>query len=58
MMGGVSSETCKASYKYGIINFDKLLHLVGFFYMNCAMMHGSTNIKKYVILERFFCHKS
>jgi hypothetical protein len=30
MMGGVSSETCWASYKYGIINFDTLLHLVGF----------------------------
>jgi len=26
-------------------NFDTLLHLVGFFFMNCAMMHGSTNIK-------------
>jgi hypothetical protein len=32
MMGGVSPETCWASYKYGIKNFDKLLHLVGFFY--------------------------
>jgi hypothetical protein len=31
MMGGVSPETCRALYKYGIINFDKLLHLVGFF---------------------------
>ena len=34
MMGGVSPETCQASYKYGIINFDTLLHLVGFFCMN------------------------
>jgi len=34
MMGGVSSETCCASYKYGIIkNFDIFLHLVGFFFM-------------------------
>jgi len=31
MMGGVSPETCWASYKYGIINSDTLLHLVGFF---------------------------
>jgi len=34
MMGGVSPETCRASYKYGIISFDTLLHLVGFFCMN------------------------
>jgi len=34
MMGGVSPETCSASYKYGIINFDTLLNLVGFFCMN------------------------
>jgi hypothetical protein len=31
MMGDVSPETRSASYKYGIINFDTLLHLVGFF---------------------------
>ena len=36
MMGGVSSETCWASYKYGIINFDTLLRLVGFFSMDCS----------------------
>jgi len=45
MMGGVSPETCWASCKYGIINFDTLLHLVGFFCMNCTMMYGSTDIK-------------
>jgi hypothetical protein len=28
-----------------IINFDTLLHLAGFFSMNCTVMHGSTNIK-------------
>jgi hypothetical protein len=28
MMGGVSLETCWASYKYGIINFDTLLILL------------------------------
>jgi fumarate reductase subunit C len=44
MMGGVLPKTCGASYKYGIINFDKLLHLVGFFCMNCTMMHRSMNI--------------
>ena len=30
MMGGVSPETCWASYKHGMINCDTLLHLVGF----------------------------
>jgi hypothetical protein len=44
MKGGVSPETCWASYKYGLIKFDTLLHLVGFF-INCTMMHGSTNLK-------------
>jgi len=34
MMGGVSPETCWASYKHGIINLDTLLHLVGYFCMN------------------------
>jgi hypothetical protein len=47
MMEGVSPETRRASYKYEIINFDTdtLLYLVGFFCMNCTMMHGSTKIK-------------
>ena len=36
MMGGMSPETCWASYKYWIINVDTLLHLVGFFCMNCS----------------------
>ena len=31
IMGGVLPETCRASYKYEI-NFDTLLHLVGFLY--------------------------
>jgi hypothetical protein len=31
--------------KYGIINFDIPLHLVGCFFMNCTMMHGFTNTK-------------
>jgi hypothetical protein len=45
MMGSVSPETCWASDKYGIIKFVTLLHLVGFFFVNCTMMHGATNIK-------------
>jgi len=45
MMGGVSPETCWASYKHGIMNYDKLLRLVGYFCMSYAMMHASTNIK-------------
>jgi hypothetical protein len=28
-------------------NVDTLLHLVGYFFMNCAMMHGFKNIKTY-----------
>ena len=41
MMGGVSSETCWASYKYEI-NFDTLLHIVGFLYelYYDARIHG------------------
>jgi len=38
VVGRVVAGRCQAqyeaSYKYGIINFDTLLHLVGFFYMN------------------------
>jgi len=45
MMGCMLPETCSASYKHGIINFDTLLDLVGYFCMNYTMMHGSTNIK-------------
>jgi len=33
-MGGVSPETCSASYKHGIINFGTVLYLVGYLYMN------------------------
>jgi hypothetical protein len=42
MMGDVSPETCWVSYKHGIINFDKLLHLVGYFSMNCQYVILST----------------
>ena len=40
-MGGVSPETCWASYKYGIINFDTLLHLAGYFCMNRTEAFGN-----------------
>ena len=49
MMGGVSPETCWASYKHGIINFDTLLHLVGYFCMNYTMMQGFTNIMEFCV---------
>jgi hypothetical protein len=37
----------------GIINFDTVLHLVGYFYMNYTMMHGSANIILCDLLCRF-----
>ena len=48
MMDCVSPETCRASYKYGIIKFDTLLHLVGFFDMKYF------GLFQYVTLRR--CH--
>jgi len=45
MRGGVSPETCWASYKYGIIKFWYIVAFLHFFFMNCTMMHGSTNVK-------------
>jgi hypothetical protein len=39
MMGGMSPETCRASYKRGIINSDTLLHLVGYFCMSYFILH-------------------
>ena len=58
MMGGVSPETCRALCKQGIIkSFDTLLHLVGCFYMNYNMMHGSTDIMSnyfyYYLLQNY-----
>ena len=38
-------RVARNTYKHGVINFDTLLHLVGYFSTNYAMMHGSTNIK-------------
>jgi hypothetical protein len=45
MMSGVLPETCWASYKYGIKRFWYLLASCWIFFMNCTMMHGSTNIQ-------------
>ena len=54
MMGGVSPETCWASYKYGII---KVWYIIAscwiFFFMNCTMMHGSMNIKPPVLFSKW-----
>jgi len=53
MMGGVSPETCWASFK--IRNNKSLIHcciLLVFHCTNCTMMHGSTNIKTKSIIHR------
>jgi hypothetical protein len=44
IMGGVWPETCWSSYKYGIIKFWYIVASCWNFFMNCTMMHGSTNI--------------
>ena len=44
MMGGVSSETRWASYKYWIIKFWYIVASCWIFFMNCTMLHGSTNV--------------
>jgi hypothetical protein len=44
MMGGVSPETCGASYKYEI-KFGYTVASCWIFFVNYTMMHGSTNIK-------------
>jgi len=56
MMGGVSPKTCWASYKYGIIKLWYIFASCWIFFMNCTVMHGSTNInvlKKFVIIVNF-----
>ena len=45
MMGGMSPETCWASYKYGIIKFWYVVTSCCIFFMNCTIMYGSTNVK-------------
>ena len=37
-----------------MVKFDTLLHLVGFFFMNCTMMYGSMNVKPMVGVVTFF----
>jgi hypothetical protein len=44
MMGGVSPETCWASYKYEIKPWYTVASC-WIFYVNYTVMHGSTNIK-------------
>jgi len=44
MMGGVSPETCWASYKYEI-KFSYTIASCWIFYVNYTMMRGSKNIK-------------
>jgi hypothetical protein len=44
MMGGVSPETCWASYKYEV-KFWYTVASCWIFFVNYTMMHGSTNIK-------------
>ena len=50
MMGGVSPKTCWASYKYGIIKCWYIVASCWIFFMNCTMIHGSTNVKSWDIL--------
>jgi hypothetical protein len=64
-LGNTPPETCWASYKYGVINFDTLLHLVGFsvwIVLWCTdpqtsnilmwfLMHRSTNIKYFNVIS-------
>jgi hypothetical protein len=52
MMGGMSPETCWASYKYGIIKCWYIFASCCIFFMNCTIMHRSTNIKA---LETCLC---
>jgi hypothetical protein len=44
MMVGVAPETFGAPYKYGIIKYDTLLHLVGFFFMNVRQIFTLYNL--------------
>jgi len=51
MMGGVSPETCWATYNYEI-NFDTQFHLVGFFLYELyydARIHETSNLQPNVI---------
>jgi hypothetical protein len=45
MRGGVSPETCWASYKYRIIKILILFAFCWIFFMNCTITHESTNVK-------------
>jgi len=54
MMDGVSPETCSASYKYEI-NFDTLLHLVGFLYE--LYYDARIHEHKKIVLQMFILFK-
>jgi len=51
MMGGVSPETCRASYK-NEIKFWFIVASCWIFFVNYTMMHGSTNIKFTGVLKQ------
>ena len=51
-MGGVSPETCWASYKYEI-KFWYTVASCWISYVNYTLMHGSTNIKSSNFLDRY-----
>jgi len=51
MIGGMSPETCWASFKYGI-KFWCTVASCWIFYVNYTMMHWSTNIKFHFIFSR------
>jgi hypothetical protein len=52
MIRGVSPETCWASYKYVIINFDTLLHLVGFsLWIHSPVQHKNMELKKMTVMQ-------
>jgi hypothetical protein len=54
MMGGVSPEIFWASYKHGIINFDILLHLVGYFCMKICYDARIHEHQVHSVLLHFF----
>jgi hypothetical protein len=61
MMGGLLPETCWASYKYWVIKFDTLLHIVGSFfefYYDAQSHERQVNTKYFFIYPRqFIIHK-
>ena len=52
MMCGVSPETCWSSNKHGIINFDTLLHLVGYFCMKYPWCTDPWTSSSYILFMK------